>query len=202
MSNNGRIRIISGQWRRRQIRFAGSDDLRPTPDAVRETLFNWLRNVVCRATCLDLFAGSGALGFEAASRGAGSVVLVEKNRRSFASLQENIRLLHAGEIIEAYNAEALSYLQGCTDQFSVIFLDPPYTSNLLSATVRMIAARKIVQPGGYIYLENSKISAQTPAVPEDWNMIRSMNRGNVSGLLYQTASPVHNQAEPCRGNPD
>lgn len=196
MSNNGRIRIISGQWRRRQIRFAGGQDLRPTPDAVRETLFNWLRGIVCGATCLDLFAGSGALGFEAASRGASSVVLVEKNKRSFAALKENIRLLDATDIIKARNAEALSYLKGCTTQFSIVFLDPPYTSNLLSAAVQTIATRKMVEPGGYIYLENRKTFAQVLPVPEDWNMIRSMNRGDVSGSLYQIASPSQHQVDP------
>ncbi|MEN3354169.1 MAG: rRNA (guanine966-N2)-methyltransferase [Betaproteobacteria bacterium] len=120
------VRIIGGEWRSRRIRFAPRADVRPTPDRVRETLFNWLGQDLTGLTCLDLFAGSGALGFEAASRGASHVVIVERDRAAFAALETNHSALGARQV-ELVRGDALEFLRGDRRQYDVIFLDPPFS---------------------------------------------------------------------------
>jgi 16S rRNA (guanine(966)-N(2))-methyltransferase RsmD len=114
------VRIVGGQWRSRRIRFTPRSELRPTPDRVRETLFNWLGQDLTGLTCLDLFAGSGALGFEAASRGAAQVVMVERDRTAVASLDTNLKLLGARQV-ELIRGDALEFLRGDRRQYDVIF---------------------------------------------------------------------------------
>ncbi|MDR2625727.1 MAG: 16S rRNA (guanine(966)-N(2))-methyltransferase RsmD [Zoogloeaceae bacterium] len=120
------LRIIGGQWRRQVIRFPDSAGLRPTPGRVRETLFNWLGQDLSGRACLDLFAGSGALGFEAASRGAARVVMVEKDARVLRALKENAQRLKMPETVEFVAADALEFAVSCATSFDVLFLDPPY----------------------------------------------------------------------------
>ncbi|MBL8448649.1 MAG: 16S rRNA (guanine(966)-N(2))-methyltransferase RsmD [Dechloromonas sp.] len=120
------VRIVGGAWRRRLVRFPDSEGLRPTPDRVRETLFNWLGQDLSDQTCLDLFAGSGALGFEAASRGARRVTLVEQNAKVFAALKGNAALLGAAERMELLRGDALQYAASTASRFDLILLDPPY----------------------------------------------------------------------------
>ncbi|HMV00446.1 MAG TPA: 16S rRNA (guanine(966)-N(2))-methyltransferase RsmD [Rhodocyclaceae bacterium] len=120
------VRIVGGNWRRRVLRFPDSTGLRPSPDRVRETLFNWLGQSLEGWVCLDLFAGSGALGFEAASRGADRVVMVEKAPRVFAALKDNAQLLEAGHKVELLRGDALQYAASTSSRFDLIFLDPPY----------------------------------------------------------------------------
>lgn len=120
------LRIIGGEWRRRVLRFPDALGLRPTPDRVRETLFNWLGQDLTGLTCLDLFAGSGALGFEAASRGAERVVLVENNAQVAEALGSNIRLLAAADRVELVRQDALKFASSTPHAFDVVFLDPPY----------------------------------------------------------------------------
>lgn len=149
-SNSNKVRIIGGDYRRRLISFPDQQGLRPTPDRVRETLFNWLGQALYGQRVLDLFAGSGALGFEAASRGASRVVMVEKSRAVAASLHDNRRLLEAGAV-EVVNADAIGWLSGCTDTFDLILVDPPYDSDLLARALPLLAAR--LAPGGTVYAE-------------------------------------------------
>lgn len=131
----GTVRIIGGQWKRRRLAVPDVSDLRPTPDRVRETLFNWLAPDVAGACCLDLFAGSGALGFEAASRGAARVVLVEQNTEVVEVLRQEAQTLR-GKAIEVVQADALAYLKQSPEPFDIVFVDPPYGKNLVEVACR------------------------------------------------------------------
>ena len=121
----GRLRIVGGEWRGRRLPVLDQPGLRPTPDRVRETLFNWLAPLITGARCLDLFAGSGALGFEAASRGAGRVVMIEKSANVVRVLRENRLLLDARQV-EVIHADAGPWLAGQAEPFDLVFLDPPF----------------------------------------------------------------------------
>ena len=148
-----RIRITGGQWRSRLITVPdapGDVALRPTPDRVRETLFNWLGHDLSGKSCLDLFAGSGILGFEAASRGAGPVVMVERDRRVFAALKQNAERL-AGTQIELRCADALKFAPAETAGFDLVFLDPPYGRGLLQQIAPSLA--QLAKPGARLYVE-------------------------------------------------
>lgn len=153
-SNGGRanqVRIIAGQFRRRLLRFPDVPGLRPTPDRVRETLFNWLGQDLTGLACLDAFAGSGALGFEAASRGAARVVLLERDPRALAGLRANVRELGAAAV-EVVPADGVTFLAGPGETFDVIFLDPPFATGLMDAALAGAATR--LRPGGRIYAES------------------------------------------------
>lgn len=178
------MRIIGGAWRRRLLDFPAAEGLRPTSDRVRETVFNWLAPFLPGAICLDLFAGSGAFGFESLSRGAARAVLVENNPKAVNALRSNAEKLGAGAA-EIVHADALVFLEGQVEPFDVIFLDPPYASGLLAASLREIAARGWLKPGGYVYLELR--AAEVPELPDGWEAIRSKTAGQVSYHL-------------CRGN--
>jgi 16S rRNA (guanine966-N2)-methyltransferase len=145
------VRIIGGQWKRSKLPVADAPGLRPTPDRVRETLFNWLGQDLTGWRCLDAFAGSGALGFEAASRGAAEVVLVERDVRLARSLRETqARLQASGVRVEV--ADALAYMRRANaDRFELAFIDPPFDAALFEPAVA--AAARLVVPGGFVYLE-------------------------------------------------
>jgi len=145
------VRIVGGRHRGRRLHFPAMEGLRPTPDRVRETVFNWLGQRLDGLRCLDLFAGSGALGFEAASRGAREVVLVERDARAAQALRQGAEALGADEI-RVLRAEGLAYLEGDCGAFDVIFLDPPYASGLLPRALAQAATR--LAPGGRIYAEH------------------------------------------------
>src|SRR5882757_8213648 len=124
-ANRNRVRIIAGKWRSRLVGFPPAAQLRPTPDRVRETLFNWLGQRLDGLACLDLFAGSGALGFEAASRGAARVVMVEKDRAAFESLKASLAAIGAKQV-ELVFSDAFDFLGNTRGDFDVVFLDPPF----------------------------------------------------------------------------
>lgn len=147
---SNQVRIIGGQWRRRVLHFPDLPGLRPTPDRVRETLFNWLGQRLAGQRCLDLFAGSGALGFEAASRGARSVTLVERDRQAWAGLRATRELLAADQV-ELVLADGTAWLASCRDTFDLIFLDPPFQSGVLERVLPEAATR--LAPEGKIYAE-------------------------------------------------
>ncbi len=172
-----RIRIIGGQWRGRQVQFADLPDLRPTPDRVRETAFNWLLGLLPGACCLDLFAGSGALGFEAASRGADAVVMVDQHPRVIAQIKQQIGVLGA-EKIEVVQSNAFSYLQASTCQFDVVFLDPPYSQQLLGKACALLDEHKLLKPGAYIYMETDADDG-LPELPAGWQIKHSKRAGHV-----------------------
>ena len=144
------VRIIGGQYRRRLLAFPDAPGLRPTPDRVRETVFNWLGQDLPGWHCLDLFAGSGALGFEAASRGAARVVMVERDRAALETLQANRILLNATQI-EIHRADCETWLASNTELFDLIFLDPPFDSGLAATVLPDLVGR--VKSGGFVYVE-------------------------------------------------
>jgi 16S rRNA (guanine966-N2)-methyltransferase len=174
----GRIRIIGGTFRGRKLSILDRPGLRPTPDRVRETLFNWLGQRLDGLVCLDLFAGSGALGFEAASRGAARVVMVEHDRGAFSSLEEARSLLDAKQV-ELVHGDALHYLRRANERFDVVFLDPPFGQNALPAALAALPAR--LAPGARVYVE-------APAALEAhaaWQALRQSRAGQVSYQLLQ-----------------
>jgi 16S rRNA (guanine966-N2)-methyltransferase len=167
-----KVRIIGGEWRSRVLSFPASAGLRPTADRVRETVFNWLGQTLEGKTCLDLFAGSGALGFEALSRYAAHVTLVEKNARVHAALQANAALLGARKL-DLVCADGLAWLQQDRGVYDVIFLDPPFADALLPKLWPALGAH--LKTDGAIYLE----SGAPLAVPEGWTLWRSGRAGMV-----------------------
>src|SRR3954467_6592388 len=150
MMTRNRVRIIAGTWRSRVIRFPPAAQLRPTPDRVRETLFNWLGQRLDGQSCLDLFAGSGALGFEAASRGAARVVMVESDREVFEALRQYKELLGASRV-EPVLGDAFDYLRKTTDEFNLVFLDPPFRQNALGSVLELLRDR--LAPQARVYVE-------------------------------------------------
>jgi len=147
-----RVRIIGGQYRRRLLDFPGSAGLRPTPDRVRETLFNWLGQDLPGWSCLDLFAGSGALGFEAASRGAGRVVMIERERAAIDALEQNRTVLGAKQV-DIVRADALAWLANSRETFDLIFVDPPFDSDLAATVLADLAHH--LKSGGQAYVEQA-----------------------------------------------
>jgi 16S rRNA (guanine966-N2)-methyltransferase len=171
------LRIIGGEWRGRRIRFPGEGGIRPTPDRVRETLFNWLMGKVQGSRCLDLFAGSGALGLEALSRGAAQVTFVERDRENAAMLRETATSLAPGRatVIEA---DALAWLQGTPEAFDIVFLDPPFAAGVLAEAMHRLEARRCLAPGAFVYIE-MPATAGLPALPAGWLPHRSGRAGAV-----------------------
>ncbi len=154
-----RVRIIGGQYRRRLLDFPDSAGLRPTPDRVRETLFNWLGQDLPGWACLDLFAGSGALGFEAASRGAGRVVMVERDRAAIGALEKN-RIVLGAKQVEVLRADALAWLANSREAFDLIFVDPPFDSALAAPALADLARH--LKAGGQAYVEQGTAVSAPP----------------------------------------
>jgi 16S rRNA (guanine966-N2)-methyltransferase len=173
-----RIRIIGGRWRSRQIEFPDAPNLRPTPDRVRETLFNWLGQSLRGKRCLDLFAGSGALGFEALSRGAGHVVMVESQRTVHAALELNAKQLDAHSLTLVY-ADARQFVSNCKEKFDVVFLDPPFQTDLLEAILDVLP--DILAEDAVVYLESGRDLAN---VARNWTVLKRNRAGIVKfGLI-------------------
>jgi 16S rRNA (guanine966-N2)-methyltransferase len=172
------LRIIGGQWRGRKLRFADGEGLRPTTDRVRETLFNWLQPLIHGARCLDLFAGSGALGLEALSRGAGEVIFVETNPRAIGALRENLALLEA-ENGRVQPGDALLFLRGPARPFDVVFLDPPFHRDLLTPALKLLDEGGWLAAGAHIYIELEAEGGE-PGLPAGWELLRSKRAGQVA----------------------
>ena len=168
------LRIIGGQWRGRKLRFADGEGLRPTTDRVRETLFNWLQPVIGGARCLDLFSGSGALGLEALSRGAGEVAFIERNPTAVKALRENLALLGAANA-EVHQGDALIWLRGKAHPFDVVFLDPPFRQDLLAPALKLLAEGGWLADHARIYIELESEQGE-PELPEGWELARGEAR--------------------------
>lgn len=167
-----KVRIIGGELRSRMISFPDAEGLRPTPDRVRETLFNWLGQTLYGRTCLDLFAGSGALGFEAASRGAEQVVMVELNRTVLRALQDNVKKLGCANI-SVQGQDGLEFASRDMRTYDVIFLDPPFGSDYLPRLLEILPQR--LNENGVVYVE----SGAAIAVPPPWQVLKSGKAGQV-----------------------
>ncbi|MFO0480518.1 MAG: 16S rRNA (guanine(966)-N(2))-methyltransferase RsmD [bacterium] len=205
-----RVRIIGGHWRRRMISFPSAQDLRPTPDRVRETVFNWLGQDMQGLRCLDLFAGSGALGFEAASRGAERVVMVEQDPAILRALETTRGQLGeppAGTRIEIVRADALRFVEsearrtgGAAHGHDVVFLDPPFRVGLLPALLARVEG--CLAPGGWVYVEAPAASADGPGVLDalgnaaPWCTIRQARAGAVEYRILARQADLQADANP------
>jgi 16S rRNA (guanine966-N2)-methyltransferase len=178
------FRIIAGEWRRRKLAFPPLPGIRPSPDRVRETLFNWLQDHVAGARCLDLFAGSGALGLEALSRGAGECVFVDRERAALAGIAAHLASLKArgGVTVEA---DALAWLAAPGAAFDLVFLDPPFEVELLPKICASLLEGRWLKPGAYIYMEYA--AERAPTLPEPWSLWRESRAGRVGFRLMQAA---------------
>ena len=166
------VRIIGGLWRSRILEFPDVADLRPTPDRVRETLFNWLGQDLTGMACLDLFAGSGALGFEALSRGAASVVMIEKNPAVLRALRDNAHKLGATGLT-VVRGDALEFARGARSRYDVAFVDPPYRLGMQVAALDLL--RGLLAEGGRVYGESDAVFEP----PRGWTIFRRARAGNV-----------------------
>ena len=183
----GRLRIVAGKWRSRLLDIADEPGLRPTSERVRETLFNWLAPLIEGSRCLDLFAGTGALGFEALSRGATSVVFVDSSRRAIRAIEKSARELQAAGV-DIHCADAMAYLRGAAPgSFGIIFVDPPFADDRLEEVCRQIDECGILAPGGRIYLEQDRAKPETP-LPDRWHMLRNKTAGNVRFMLIEVTA--------------
>jgi len=173
------VRIISGKWRRRKLAFPNRPTLRPTPDRARETLFNWLAAHVDGARCLDLFAGSGALGFEALSRGAASATLIDDDPSVVQALRDSAQKLDA-QGCTIVRSEALLYLRRARDVWDIVFLDPPFTTALLAQSLAELATGPRLHADSIVYLESS---VHAPPDLADWQTIKLSRTGAVQSML-------------------
>ncbi len=180
------VRIIGGEWRRRILRFPDGEGLRPTPDRVRETLFNWLGQDLSGLSCLDLFAGSGALGFEAASRGASRVVMVDRSAKAVGGLRANTRLLAAENRLEIVCADAVEFASSrplAGPRFDVLFLDPPYKKGWIEAIEPLIP--RLLADDGVLYAESESLLENCG----QWHTVRHGRAGQVFYHLMRSEKP-------------
>lgn len=183
----GQVRIIGGQWRGRRLNFPELDGLRPSGDRLRETLFNWLQEDLPGAHCLDLFAGSGALGFEAASRRAARVVLVEQDIRAVNALRQHRDTLAANSV-EIIHQDALSWLETSNPAdraFNIVFLDPPFASTLLGKALQILEERPWLAPEALIYSESPVDQPLDNPFGPGWHLHRQRHFGAVDSRLYR-----------------
>lgn len=179
--NRGEVRIIAGQCRGRKIRFPNVEGLRPTPNRLRETLFNWLAPVIPGANCLDLFAGSGALSFEAMSRGASSCVLLDSSTEIISALVENRRLLNFStmQIIQAtfpYSCEVIKH------PFDIIFLDPPFHKGLVPLALQWLREAHCLKNKTYVYVETESVGEEIK-LDANWQWLKDQRSGKIRYCL-------------------
>ncbi|MGP4123280.1 MAG: 16S rRNA (guanine(966)-N(2))-methyltransferase [Sodalis sp. (in: enterobacteria)] len=188
MANNntahvvGQIRIIGGRWRGRKLPVPDSLGLRPTTDCMRETLFNWLALVIHQACCLDCFAGSGALGLEALSRGAASVTLLEQDRAVCTQLARNLQVLQAQQA-RVITADSLRWLAQPGEAFNVVFIDPPFRQGMITSIVAVLERHQRLADDAWIYVE-TETEALVPDMPAQWHLHREKVTGKVAYRLY------------------
>jgi 16S rRNA (guanine966-N2)-methyltransferase len=181
------LRIVGGGWRGRRVHFPDSPGLRPTPDRVRETLFNWLQFSLAGARCLDLFAGSGALGLEALSRAAREVVFVDEAAAVAESLREELERFDGTARARVLQTTAARFLGTPGEPFDVIFLDPPFGQDALAQPIELIEAGGWFKPGGAVYLERER-HAGAPLLPAGWDLVKSKSAGEVGYHLARVRS--------------
>ncbi len=178
---NQTIRIIGGQYRGKKLNFPDIEGLRPTPDRVRETLFNWLMHYIRDARCLDAFSGSGALGFEAFSRGASQITLVELNNSAFRNLQKIATAFNSSKL-NIVHQDACLYMQQTHAQFDIVFLDPPFSQLYLLDCIKTLEDSSLLVKNGLLYLETPEEIILNPA---KWQQLKLKKSGQVVYGLYQ-----------------
>lgn len=179
------VRIIGGRYRGRVIDFPDSPGLRPTGDRVRETLFNWLQVEIPDSRCLDLYAGSGALGFEALSRGASEIVLVEYSAKVVAALKTAATQLGASDLLQIKSQSALEFIAQNEESFDVVFLDPPFESDLHRLTLEALQKAKWFDKGSLLYVECPHDFAIKELLDPDWEILKEKSAGQVLFLLLR-----------------
>ena len=195
---NNSVRIIGGDWRGRRLPVADVPGLRPSGDRSRETLFNWLQPWIPAADCADLFAGTGALGFEAASRGAASVLMIEKHPRAQDALSQSIEQLQA-EQVNLHRGGAMSMIEEFKpESFDIVFVDPPFDSNLASLVLERLDKTGCVRRGGFVYVESPAQQAISP--PQDWRVWRDQKLGDVRMQLFRRQLPDDERNLPDDGS--
>lgn len=197
-AKNNRVRIIAGDWRGRRLPVADVQGLRPSGDRSRETLFNWLQPWMVGSDCADLFAGTGALGFEAASRGAASVLMVEKHPRAYEVLRQSVEQLQA-EQVKLHAGGAMSFIEGiAADSLDLVFVDPPFDSNLGGLVLERLDAQACVRQGGFVYVESPVALQLVP--PEGWSVWRDQEMGEVRMQLFRRQKPDDERNFPDDGS--
>ena len=184
MTLNSKLRVIGGEWRGRTLRFTAKDGLRPTTDRVRETLFNWLAPRISGAICLDLFAGSGALGLEALSRGAKSCDFVESHRAAAQAIQNHLTLLQATERGRVINTDALAFT--VTYQYDIVFIDPPFADHLHHEALTWLLNNNMLAEDARIYLEFSDKEPK-PSIDTRTRVLRDKKAGQVRYQLLEVS---------------
>jgi 16S rRNA (guanine966-N2)-methyltransferase len=185
--SNG-VRIIGGDWRGRRLQVADVPGLRPSGDRSRETLFNWLQPWIVAADCADLFAGTGVLGFEAASRGAASVLMIEKHPRAIGVLRQSIEQLQATQV-NLQAGGAMSMIEEIKpDSLDLVFVDPPFDSNLGGPVLERLDKYGCVRRGGFVYIESPASKSIPP--PEGWSVWRDKQLGEVRMQLFRRQNPT------------
>lgn len=180
----GQVRVIGGEWRGRKLPVPDVEGLRPTPDRIRETLFNWLQFVIAGKTCLDAFTGSGALAVESLSRGAAQVTAIERDTKVAKQLSVLLTPL-AGERLTLVNTDALHWLENQpVTPFEVVFLDPPFGQPLLAPACQLLEEKGWLAEGAYIYVEQAKQSASLVTFPANWVLQKDKQIGDVHFSLY------------------
>lgn len=192
-AGSGQIRIIGGQWRGRKLPVPESPGLRPTTDRVRETLFNWLAPLIVDASCLDCFAGSGALGLEALSRYAANATLLEMERGVAQQLQKNLATLKASNA-KVVNTNTLAFLAQAGAPHDIVFVDPPFRKGLLEETLKLLENNGWLSDEALIYIE-SEVENGLPPVPMNWHVYREKVAGQVAYRLYQREAQGENYAD-------
>lgn len=183
--SKGQIRIIGGRWRGRKLPVLTADGLRPTTDRIKETLFNWLQFHLHGARVVDLFAGSGGLGFEALSRGAKAAILVETQAQAVALLRDNITTLKVTDEVSIDSRGALAWIDDALPRsIDVLFLDPPFGKNWLNQVLPHIEEKQLLAPGALIYMESGYSDAE-PDIPTSWQLQREKVAGQVRFQLFQ-----------------
>ncbi|OGT22726.1 MAG: 16S rRNA (guanine(966)-N(2))-methyltransferase RsmD [Gammaproteobacteria bacterium RIFCSPHIGHO2_02_FULL_42_13] len=177
------VKIMAGKWRGRNIKFPTSDGLRPTANRTRETLFNWLAPVINHINCLELFAGSGSLGFESLSRGAGHVVMIDTSTEAVQQLKETAKTLNA-ENLTIHQMTAEQYIQTSKEKFDLVFIDPPFSSNLVEPICHLLDKQDLLNPNAYIYIETQK-KLSPPTVPASWQILKAKIAGQVAYYLIK-----------------
>jgi len=175
------IRIIGGKYRGKKLHFPLAEGLRPTPDRVRETLFNWLMNDICGSKCLDAFAGSGAIGFEAYSRGALSVKLLENNSKVYLNLRKEANHFNS-PLISIEKNDACKFLIETKEKFNIIFLDPPFAKNYLPICINAIENSDVLEKDGLLYIESGEEININKSV---WQELKAKKSGQVIYSLFK-----------------
>ncbi len=184
--SSGELRIIAGKWRSRRIRFDFAANLRPTTDSARETLFNWLYDRITHAVCLDLFAGSGALAFEALSRGAEKAILIDSDRRCIVGLHQSAEHLQA-QNCSIIRSDALAYLRRVNQKFDLVFIDPPYRTKLANQALGLLVSRNCLHADARVYLEVEREFDESNLAAE-WKIVRHTRAGSRSHFLLSLES--------------